>query len=83
MIFFSFFKHCRLLSAFIDGSNDYVALLDVSPQGYEGSIRSTSLDENHSAAILQLLAGFHALSLAFKDQQPELFENAASTLKVE
>jgi hypothetical protein len=70
-----------LLSAFIDGSNDYVALLDVSPQGYEASVRSTSLDENHSAAILQVLAGFHALSLAFKDQQPELFENAASTLK--
>jgi hypothetical protein len=55
----------------------------VSPQGYEASVRSTSLDENHSAAILQVLAGFHALSLAFKDQQPELFENAASTLKVE
>ncbi|RZC33766.1 uncharacterized protein BDFB_003782 [Asbolus verrucosus] len=70
-----------VLSIWIDGSDDYVAMLDVSYQGYKNVDRESGLDYDHTVAILKLLAGFHSLSLAFKDQQPDLFEKAASSLK--
>jgi hypothetical protein len=72
----------QLLAAYIDGSNDFVALQDVSPEGYKGAERGAGLDYVTTVAILKVLAGFHAVSLAFKDQQPEIFEKAATALEV-
>jgi hypothetical protein len=72
----------RLLACYIDGSNDFVALQDVSPEGYKGADRGPGLDYVTTVAILKVLAGFHAVSLAFKDQQPENFEKAATALEV-
>jgi hypothetical protein len=71
----------QLLAAYIDGSNDFVALQDVSPEGYKGAERGAGLDYVTTVAILKVLAGFHAVSLAFKDQQPEIFEKAATALE--
>jgi hypothetical protein len=72
----------QLLACYIDGSNDFVALQDVSPEGYKGAERGAGLDYVTTVAILKVLAGFHAVSLAFKDQQPENFEKAATALEV-
>lgn len=71
-----------MLSCWIDGDNDFIVLEDVSPQGYKSAIRGCDLDESHSLAILKLLAKFHSLSIALKDQKPEIFEKAATSLKV-
>ncbi|XP_044254739.1 uncharacterized protein LOC123005162 [Tribolium madens] len=70
-----------MLSQWIDGDNDFIILEDVSPQGYKSAVRGSDLDENHSVAILKLLANFHSLSIAFKDQKPEIFDKAATSLK--
>ncbi|EFA02416.1 uncharacterized protein LOC107397744 [Tribolium castaneum] len=70
-----------MLAQWIDGDNDFIILEDVTPQGYKPAVRGSDLDENHSVAILKLLANFHSLSIAFRDQKPEIFEKAAASLK--
>ncbi|KAJ3658257.1 hypothetical protein Zmor_010009 [Zophobas morio] len=70
-----------MLATYWDGVDDFVAMVDVSPEGYTSAERATGLDYDHTAGILKILAQFHALSLAFKEQQPENFEKAATSLK--
>lgn len=71
-----------MLHAHIDGVNDFVAMIDLSYDGYKSPQRGNGLDYDHTVAILKLFAGFHGLALAFKHQEGHLFEQAASSLKV-
>ncbi|KAJ3658258.1 hypothetical protein Zmor_010010 [Zophobas morio] len=70
-----------LLSFYKDGENDFLALSDLTVEGYQRIPRGKALNQPHTSAFLKLLAKFHALSLAFKDQRPEDFENIATTLR--
>lgn len=81
-IYLYFILYFRLLAAHVDGENDFIALQDVSPEGYTTATRGAGLDRVHAIEILRVLAGFHAVSLAVKDQQPHVFESAATSLKV-
>lgn len=71
-----------MLSAYCDGTNDYIALLDLSYEGYKSAERGSGLNYEYTVAILKTLAQFHGISFAFKEQQPENFEKAAKSLKV-
>ncbi|KAF5285490.1 hypothetical protein FQR65_LT13235 [Abscondita terminalis] len=86
---FQLSKHCEpvfdqiplCISAFSDGSNDYVLLEDMTYKGYIRLTRSDGLDFEHSRIILRSFAKVHALGLAFKDQKPEEFETIANSLQ--
>lgn len=69
-----------MLATFHDGENDFIALEDVSFYGFNNMDRSKGVNYEHTVAFLQILAKFHALSLAYKDQHPEKFLEIASAL---
>ncbi|XP_044729401.1 uncharacterized protein LOC123292752 [Chrysoperla carnea] len=68
-------------SALADGENDFIALEDLTPQGYGAAKRQTGLDFDHCLLIIRLLARFHSLSFAYKDQHPELFHEMVSNFE--
>lgn len=73
----------RPLSTWIDGTDDYIALVDVTDQGYASAQRGgAGFDIDHTVSILKVLADFHALSLAIKHHNPKDFEELASQVKV-
>ncbi|KAJ8928505.1 hypothetical protein NQ314_018936 [Rhamnusium bicolor] len=69
-----------LLSSFCDGKDDYIALKDISFEGYGTFQRDKGVSQEYASLFLKLLANFHALSVAAKDQNPD-FERAAKSLK--
>ncbi|XP_031341259.1 uncharacterized protein LOC116169328 isoform X2 [Photinus pyralis] len=68
------------ISAYSDGTNDYIALENVNYKGFSQLTRSGGLDFDHAQLIMRLFARFHALGLAFKDQKPEEFQTIANAL---
>ncbi|KAK5643701.1 hypothetical protein RI129_007546 [Pyrocoelia pectoralis] len=68
------------LSAYADGINDYIALENVNHKGFMQLNRCDGLDFQHTQLIMKLFARFHALGLAFKDQNPVEFDKIASAL---
>lgn len=70
------------MSAVTDGANDYIAMDDLSHKGYRTVSRGSGFDINHIRLVINLFAKFHAASLAWKDQQPQAFENAVNALEV-
>lgn len=72
---------CRFFSSFSDGENDYVALKDLSFDGYDTVQRDLGITQEKASFFLKLLANFHALSIAARQQNSE-FEEVARTLKV-
>ncbi|XP_067003280.1 uncharacterized protein [Anabrus simplex] len=71
----------RCYEAFADGENDFVIMEDVSHSGFVAPKRQEGFDYEHCCAVLQIMGRFHALSLAMKDQEPEEFKKAASSVK--
>ncbi|XP_018576355.1 uncharacterized protein LOC108914922 [Anoplophora glabripennis] len=69
-----------VLSSFSNGENDYVALKDLSFEGYETVQRDIGIDQDYALLFLKLLANFHALSIAARHLDPE-FEKVARSLK--
>ncbi|KAJ8919236.1 hypothetical protein NQ315_003819, partial [Exocentrus adspersus] len=69
-----------LLSSFSDGKNDYIALKDISFDGYGTGERNLGIDRECASLFLKLLANFHALSIAARHQNPH-FEKVARSLK--
>lgn len=55
---------------------------DLTPKGYVGIARDTELDFEHAVLVMRELAKFHAVSLAFKDQKPKLFDETVGKLQV-
>lgn len=70
----------RHLASVMDGENDFIALQDVTFLGYEVIGRQNSLDEEQFKMILKSIARFHAISFAFKDQNPHEFREVAEYL---
>ncbi|XP_011699915.1 PREDICTED: uncharacterized protein LOC105457133 [Wasmannia auropunctata] len=71
----------RYLASYMDGENDFIVLEDVSPLGFEPASRQNCLDWTECTVILETLAKFHAISLAYRDQKKEEFAEFASYLK--
>lgn len=71
----------RLLSSFSDGEHDFIALEDLSYKGYKTAEREGSVNFDQTKLGLILMAKFHALSIALRDQKPE-FDNVASDIQV-
>ncbi|XP_049826062.1 uncharacterized protein LOC109594553 isoform X2 [Aethina tumida] len=70
----------RLLSSFSDGEHDFIALEDLSYKGYKTAEREGSVNFDQTKLGLILMAKFHALSIALRDQKPE-FDNVASDIQ--
>ncbi|XP_033350250.1 uncharacterized protein LOC117233786 [Bombus vosnesenskii] len=70
----------RHFASVMDGENDFIALEDVTFLGYEVIGRQNSLDEEQFKMILKSIARFHAVSLAFKDQNPHEFREIVEYL---
>lgn len=75
---FSFTPKCYATS--LKHGAETIILEDLSEMGYKMWNRRKPMDENHVTLILQTFGHFHALSLAMKQQEPELFTNLAENL---
>ncbi|KAG4079925.1 hypothetical protein HA402_006237 [Bradysia odoriphaga] len=65
----------------VDGENDFLALEDLSRDGYKTADRTNGLDFYHCKEILTALGKFHAVSLAIKDQEPEEFKRIVGAIE--
>ncbi|CAH1982676.1 unnamed protein product [Acanthoscelides obtectus] len=68
----------QMLACFCNGADDFVAMLDISYDGYKSISRQDKITRQHISLLLKLLAHFHALSIAAKDQVPGFVDVAAS-----
>ncbi|XP_030767783.1 uncharacterized protein LOC115891469 [Sitophilus oryzae] len=64
------------LSSYCDGQNDFLALEDLSCQGFKAAGRVENFSLESIRVFLTTLAKFHALSLALKQNNPEFVELA-------
>lgn len=62
--------------------NDFIALEDLSRDGYKTADRTNGLDFYHCKEIMTCLGKFHAVSLAIKDQQPDEFKKLVDSIEV-
>lgn len=72
----------KCLAVYCDGENDFLALEDLRPGGYRPASRQNGLDLMHCQMIIKKLGKFHALSLAIKDQDPQLFNDMIKYVEV-
>ncbi|VEN37526.1 unnamed protein product, partial [Callosobruchus maculatus] len=68
----------QMLACFCDGNDDFVAMVDISYDGYKSIGRQDKITRQHISLFLKLLAHFHALSIAAKEQVPGFVEVASS-----
>ncbi|CAB0038906.1 unnamed protein product [Trichogramma brassicae] len=64
----------------LDGEEDFIALKDASPLGFGPSSRQNCPSYDEFVNILLVMARFHAVSFAYKDQNREHFKTLASSL---
>lgn len=69
------------LAYYSDGQNDFISLEDLSCKNYDSLERGNGLDYEHTINVIDVFAKFHALSLAYKDQKPEEFNEVVNSLK--
>ncbi|KAL3267272.1 hypothetical protein HHI36_011405 [Cryptolaemus montrouzieri] len=69
------------LTHYIGGYDDFICLEDLSYKNYRSMERGDGINQFYTIQVLDLFAKFHALSLAFKDQKPEMFAEIAGSLK--
>lgn len=69
-----FNKYAKLFIAVKDGIHDVIGLEDASLDNFGSAVRQEGIDLQHCKLSFKALAQFHALSFAFKDQNPEKFE---------
>lgn len=75
------FRHYpRMLSASSVNLNEYVLLNDLQHSGFRNEERTLPLSFDKCLLALTQLAHFHAVSFAFKDQQPEQFAELTKEL---
>lgn len=76
-----FVEYPKHYASHCDGENDFIALQDVSILGYGPPSRLETIDHDHFKLIMKALGRFHAVSLAFRDQEPEEFKKVAASLE--
>ncbi|KAM3958710.1 uncharacterized protein ACR2FA_007234 [Aphomia sociella] len=69
-----FDKYPKLFLSYSDGVNDFICLEDATLQGFGSAVRQEGIDYEHCKVTFKVLAQFHALSFAMKDQEPEEFK---------
>ncbi|XP_063216108.1 uncharacterized protein LOC134527388 [Bacillus rossius redtenbacheri] len=67
--------------ALVDGENDFISLEDLAPAGYKSTSRLEGLDYAHTSMAMKILARFHALSFAIRDQEPDMFREMVDSLQ--
>lgn len=72
----------RCLAAHCDGETDFLALEDLRPDGYRAASRQDGLDLAHCRMIIRALGKFHAMTLAIRDQEPELLKEILQYIEV-
>ncbi|XP_030040535.2 uncharacterized protein LOC115455887 [Manduca sexta] len=73
-------KYVNLFLAYSDGTNDVICLEDASLENFGCAVRQEGIDYEHCKITFKVLAKFHALSFAMKDQQPEKFQKISTEL---
>lgn len=68
------------LAFHLDGENDFIALNDVSPQGFGPAARQSTLTLDQIRTIIEAMARFHGISFAYKDQHEEHFKKISSKI---
>ncbi|CAK1541444.1 unnamed protein product [Leptosia nina] len=69
----SYTNYTNVFLALSDGTNDVICLEDVSLENYGSPVRQEGIDYEHFKLTLRVLAKYHALSFAFRDQHPNEF----------
>lgn len=64
----------KVFGTITDGENDFLALEDLSVYDFVSATRQEGIDYVHCKYALECFARFHALSFAYRDQNPENFE---------
>ncbi|XP_053620186.1 uncharacterized protein LOC128680798 [Plodia interpunctella] len=75
-----FDKYVKVFFSYCDGINDVLCLEDESLNGYGSAFRQEGVDLNHCKSIFKVLAQFHAMSFAMKDQEPERFDDISNQI---
>ncbi|XP_022125350.2 uncharacterized protein LOC111000272 [Pieris rapae] len=73
-------NYTNVFLALTDGTHDVICLEDVSLQNYGNPTRQEGIDYEHCQLTVQVLAKFHALSFAMRDQKPEEFAKLSNVL---
>ncbi|XP_011334933.1 uncharacterized protein LOC105277902 [Ooceraea biroi] len=71
----------RYLASYMDGENDFIVLEDASCLGFGPASRQSCIDLAECAMTVKTLAHFHAISLAYRDQEKTEFAEIASCLE--
>lgn len=75
------FDKCpKLIFSYVDGVHDVICLEDESIYDYGGAVRQEGIDYDHAKLSFKVLARFHAISFAMKDQKPDEFERIRKEL---
>ncbi|XP_026316199.1 uncharacterized protein LOC113227478 [Hyposmocoma kahamanoa] len=69
-----FTNYAKLFLSYCDGTNDVLCLEDVSTENFGGTVRQEGIDIDHCRLSFKILAQYHAISIAMKEQEPETFE---------
>ncbi|CAH1641895.1 unnamed protein product [Spodoptera littoralis] len=75
-----FDKYTKMFFSFCDGTNDVLCLEDASLYQFGSAVRQEGIDLEHCKLTFKILAQFHALSFAMKDQKPEEFRKLKTHL---
>lgn len=75
-----FNSYTKVFAYAIDGENDIIALEDATIENYGNPVRQDGINLDHCKTVLKTFAKFHAISMAFRDQHPEKFEEICKHL---
>lgn len=75
-----FLNYAKVFLLYCDGTNDIVCLEDASLESFGSAVRQEGIDLEHCKLTFKVLAKFHALSFAMKDQEPEEFERISNAI---
>ncbi|KAJ8708561.1 hypothetical protein PYW08_009943 [Mythimna loreyi] len=73
-----FDKYAKLFLTYSDGINDVICLEDASLENFGCAVRQEGIDFEHCKLTFKVLAQFHAISFAMKDQNPQEFDSIKS-----
>lgn len=68
-----FDKYAKLFLTYSDGTNDVICLEDANVESFGSAVRQEGIDLEHCKLTFKVLAQFHALSFAMRDQKPQEF----------
>lgn len=71
----------RHIISCVDDENGFLVLEDASFLGFHTMSRQKYLDWSECSAVLKMLAKFHAISFAYKDQRKKEFAEMTESLK--